>query len=91
PVNQPLSNSVWGRNAAHMAGITRRLPVRLAIHASQFLPASPGAANPTTSANPTAPANPTPLPGNPKPPTKGKPKPPDDPNPNPLPTDSTIS
>ena len=24
----------WGRNAAHMAGITRRLPVRVAIHAS---------------------------------------------------------
>jgi hypothetical protein len=26
----------WGKNAAHMAGITRRRPVRLAIHASQF-------------------------------------------------------
>ncbi|MGZ3338385.1 MAG: hypothetical protein ACXU9B_01295 [Reyranella sp.] len=26
----------WGRNGAHMAAITRRRPVRLAIHASQF-------------------------------------------------------
>ena len=96
PANQPLNNSVWGRNGAHMAGITRRLPVRLAIHASQFLPPAPAAtnatppANPTTSANPPTPTNPTP-PANPRPPTKGKPKPPDDPNPNPLPTDSTIS
>jgi hypothetical protein len=27
----------WGLNAAQMAGITRRLPVRLAIHASQLI------------------------------------------------------
>ena len=27
----------WGRNAAHMAAMLRRLPVRLAIHASQFV------------------------------------------------------
>lgn len=27
----------WGRNAAHMAGILRRLPVRIAIHASMFV------------------------------------------------------
>lgn len=27
----------WGRNAAHMAGILRRLPVRIAIHASLFV------------------------------------------------------
>jgi hypothetical protein len=27
----------WGRNAAHMAGILRRLPVRIAIHASKFV------------------------------------------------------
>jgi hypothetical protein len=27
----------WGRNAAHMAGIMRQLPVRVAIHASQFI------------------------------------------------------
>jgi hypothetical protein len=34
---QVPANLVWGRSAAHMAGITRRRPVRLAIHASQFL------------------------------------------------------
>jgi hypothetical protein len=34
PVAPPL---VWGRNSAHMAGITRQLPVRIAIHASQFI------------------------------------------------------
>jgi hypothetical protein len=27
----------WGANAAHMAGITRRLPVRAAIHASRLV------------------------------------------------------
>jgi hypothetical protein len=27
----------WGANAAHMAGITRRLPVRIAIHASRLI------------------------------------------------------
>jgi hypothetical protein len=27
----------WGRNAAQMAGILRRLPVRIAIHASKFV------------------------------------------------------
>ena len=27
----------WGRNSAHMADITRQLPVRIAIHASQFI------------------------------------------------------
>ncbi|GAA4329765.1 hypothetical protein GCM10023165_02830 [Variovorax defluvii] len=27
----------WGRNAAHMAGIVRQLPVRIAIHASQLV------------------------------------------------------
>jgi hypothetical protein len=27
----------WGRNAAHIAGILRRLPVRIAIHASMFV------------------------------------------------------
>ncbi|MGE0258840.1 MAG: hypothetical protein AB7T18_08800, partial [Alphaproteobacteria bacterium] len=37
PAGQPLNGLQWGLNAAHMAGITRRLPVRLAIHASQFL------------------------------------------------------
>ena len=39
PANQPLNGLAWGRNSAHMAGIVRRLPVRLAIHASLFLPA----------------------------------------------------
>ena len=33
----PLAGLQWGRNAAHMAGITRQLPVRIAIHASQFV------------------------------------------------------
>ncbi len=37
PANLPVPASLtWGKNAAHMAGITRRRPVRLAIHASQF-------------------------------------------------------
>jgi hypothetical protein len=27
----------WGRNSAHMAGITRRLPVRIAIHAVRLI------------------------------------------------------
>jgi hypothetical protein len=31
----------WGRNSAHMAGITRQLPVRIAIHASQFVAKKP--------------------------------------------------
>jgi hypothetical protein len=30
---------VWGRNAAHMAYITKQLPTRIAIHASQMIPA----------------------------------------------------
>ena len=37
PAGQPLNGLQWGLNSAHMAGITRRLPVRLAIHTSQFL------------------------------------------------------
>jgi hypothetical protein len=37
PAGQPLNGRKWGLNAAHMAGILRRLPVRLAIHTSQFL------------------------------------------------------
>jgi hypothetical protein len=36
PAGLPLTGLQWGLNAAHMAGILRRLPVRLAIHASQF-------------------------------------------------------
>jgi hypothetical protein len=38
PPGMPLSGLQWGRNGAHMAGITRQQPVRVAIHASQFLP-----------------------------------------------------
>jgi hypothetical protein len=33
-----LNGRVWGRNAAHMAGIMRQQPVRVLIHASQFVP-----------------------------------------------------
>jgi hypothetical protein len=38
PAGLPLDGLVWGQNAAHMAGITRQQPVRVAIHASQFVP-----------------------------------------------------
>jgi hypothetical protein len=34
---QPVKG-IWGRNAAHMALITRQPPVRVAIHASRLLP-----------------------------------------------------
>jgi hypothetical protein len=37
PAGVPLKGRVWGRNAAHMADITRRLPVRITIHASQLV------------------------------------------------------
>ncbi|NLD67657.1 MAG: hypothetical protein GX644_02465 [Limnobacter sp.] len=37
PAGQPLGGHEWGRNSAHMAAIVRRLPVRLAIHASQLM------------------------------------------------------
>jgi hypothetical protein len=37
PAGLPLNGRVWGKNAAEMAGITRRLPVRLAIHASLLI------------------------------------------------------
>ncbi|MEO8153874.1 MAG: hypothetical protein ABI605_12445 [Rhizobacter sp.] len=30
----------WGRNAAHMAGIVRQLPVRICLHASRFIASS---------------------------------------------------
>jgi hypothetical protein len=45
PAGLPLNGLRWGLNAAHMAGILRRLPVRLAIHASQFLTATSTARN----------------------------------------------
>jgi len=38
PPDLPLQGLSWGRNAAHMAGIVRQQPVRIAIHASQFVP-----------------------------------------------------
>jgi hypothetical protein len=38
PAGMPLNGLVWGRNAAHTAGILRQQPVRVAIHASQFVP-----------------------------------------------------
>jgi hypothetical protein len=37
PAGVPLKGHVWGRNSAHMADITRRLPVRITIHASQLV------------------------------------------------------
>jgi hypothetical protein len=37
PAGTPLNGLQWGHNAAHMAGILRQQPVRIAIHASQFL------------------------------------------------------
>jgi len=37
PAGVPLKGRVWGRNSAHMADITRRLPVRITIHASQLV------------------------------------------------------
>ena len=37
PAGLPLNGRAWGKNAAEMAGITRRLPVRIAIHASRLI------------------------------------------------------
>ncbi len=37
PSGVPLKGRTWGRNSAHMAEITRRLPVRITIHASQLV------------------------------------------------------
>ncbi len=45
PAGMDLNGLVWGRNAAHMAGITRQQPVRIAIHASQFV-SKPAAGDP---------------------------------------------
>jgi hypothetical protein len=36
PAGTPLRGLTWGRNGAHMAGITRRIPVRVAIHGSRL-------------------------------------------------------
>ena len=45
PVNKKLGlkptstpQGIWGRNSAHMAYITKQLPMRVAIHASEMLP-----------------------------------------------------
>jgi hypothetical protein len=38
PAGVALKNRTWGKNSAHMAEITRRLPVRITIHASQLVP-----------------------------------------------------
>jgi hypothetical protein len=37
PAGVPLKGRTWGKNSAHMADITRRLPIRIAIHASQLV------------------------------------------------------
>lgn len=37
PAGVPTTGHTWGRNSAHMAGITRRRPVRITIHASQLI------------------------------------------------------
>jgi hypothetical protein len=37
PAGIPLKSHSWGRNSAHMAEITRRLPIRITIHASQLV------------------------------------------------------
>jgi hypothetical protein len=47
PAGVPLNGLVWGRNAAHMAGILRQQPVRVAIHASQFV-SKPAAGGPVS-------------------------------------------
>lgn len=38
PAGLALKGLTWGSSAASMAGILRQVPVRIAIHASQFLP-----------------------------------------------------
>jgi hypothetical protein len=37
PAGVPLKGRTWGRNSAHMGEITRRLPVRITIHAAQLV------------------------------------------------------
>ena len=37
PAGVPLKGRTWGRNSGNMADITRRLPVRITIHASQLV------------------------------------------------------
>jgi hypothetical protein len=37
PPGLPLNGHIWGKNAAEMAAITRRRPVRVAIHAKRLI------------------------------------------------------
>jgi hypothetical protein len=37
PAGHGIAQLSWGRNSAHIAGAMRQLPVRIAIHASQFV------------------------------------------------------
>jgi hypothetical protein len=37
PSGLPLNGRTWGKNSAEIAGITRRLPVRIAIHATRLV------------------------------------------------------
>jgi len=37
PAGLPPSNLTWGRNAAHIAGLLRQRPFRVAIHASMLV------------------------------------------------------
>jgi hypothetical protein len=46
PAGLPVNGLKWGLNAAQMAGILRRPPVRLAIHASQFFTGTSTAPHP---------------------------------------------
>jgi hypothetical protein len=72
PKDQPTNGLIWGRNAAHMGGIVRRIPFRLAIHASLFLPAAPAPMSspppvmmPPIKRPPVILSDPDPLPSNP--------------------------
>jgi len=40
PAGLKLKGLRWGANAAHMAGILRQQPVRIAVHASKFISAT---------------------------------------------------
>jgi hypothetical protein len=44
PAGAQAQGFSWGRNSAHMAGVTRRLPTRVAIHGSKLATAIQGAA-----------------------------------------------
>jgi len=37
PATLPTGGLTWGRNAAHVAGMLRRRPVRIAFHASRLV------------------------------------------------------